>query len=171
MRFKRSLLVLNIGILASIAIYSTDILPWKIAFNRTPSLPQGLYLTTNNVAEVNRGDLVCTHYQEPAWAVGRYLPPGAQLCKEVLGLAGDTLEERSGELFLLNKEASLSLGIILSKDSNDRPLPHLNWQKQAIPAGKVYLGSTRIARSLDSRYLGLINQTDIHLKIYPLLTY
>ena len=154
-----------------LAAYGVKVLPWTIAYNRTDSLPLGLYLERMNPPPLERGQLACFRYQEPRWAAGRYLPNGAQICKEVLGLPGDSIRQESEKLTLAHDGETVSLGTLLPADSKGRPIPPMQWGTTVIPAGKYYLGSTRIVTSFDSRYLGLVDQGDVVGRIYPLYTF
>lgn len=163
-----SLFALAMGV---VLVYGMDLLPWKLAFNRTESLPLGIYFSNSNVKDFSRGSLACFTYHAPDWAKGRYLPEGSQICKEVVGLPGDQVEQTGRELFLLHNGKRESLGTMLPSDSQGRTVPLLEWGRKTIPAGQFYLGSTRVTKSFDSRYLGLINQRDITARIYPVLTF
>ena len=154
-----------------LGLYATNLSPWRLGYNRTDSLPLGLYLAHRAPQALERGDYVCFRYREPSWAVGRYLPDGAQLCKEVLGLPGDTVLQEQNALYLVHGGKRAPLGSLLSADSKGRAVPVQSWGTTVIPPGQFYLGSTRIPTSFDSRYLGLISQSDILARIYPLLTF
>jgi conjugative transfer signal peptidase TraF len=155
-----------------LGLYASELSPWFIAYNRTDSIPEGLYLAHRGASTLTRGQLVCFRYHEPAWAAGRYLPNGAQVCKEVLGLPGDTVTQAGQHLQLARTGGGTeSLGDLLSADSKGRVVPSQSWGKTVIPAGQYYLGSTRITTSFDSRYLGLIDKADVLERIYPLYTF
>jgi conjugative transfer signal peptidase TraF len=157
---------------AFLGFYASEISPWFLAWNRTDSIPEGLYLAHRGAVTLTRGQLVCFRYREPAWAVGRYLPNGAQICKEVLGLPGDTVKQQGVHLQLARADGGAeSLGDLLPADSKGRSVPPQSWGRTLIPQNRYYLGSTRIPASFDSRYLGLIDKADVLERIYPLYTF
>lgn len=143
-------------------------LPWRVAFNRTESLPLGLYLVQRGVGTVQRGDTVCFAYREPAWARGRYLPDGSHICKEVLGLPGDQIDQDGDRLLLRHDGQTTALGQLLHQDSRGRPVPEVHWGHAVISPDHYYLGSLRVGRSFDSRYLGLVARNDLLERISPL---
>lgn len=163
-----------VGLVAAfgfLGIYAGNLFPWALQYNRTDSEPKGFYLAHRHVSEVTRGELVCFKYRPPDWALGRYLPPGAQICKQVLGLPGDTVRQSGMHLSLEHDGSTTDLGEMLTADSKGRSVHPLPWGVTAIPPGKYYLGSTRIMTSFDSRYLGLIDKSDVIEQIYPLYTF
>lgn len=152
-------------------LYASNLSPWRIGYNRTESIPLGFYVAVKMRGLPARGDTVCFKFREPAWAARRYLPDGAQICKEVLGLPGDTIRQTGDGLALEYGGSWMSLGTILHQDSKGRPVPPQNWGVTQIPPGKYYLGSLRIRTSFDSRYLGLVERSDILERVYPIFTF
>lgn len=147
--------------------------PVKPGWNRSESLPIGLYLTTayNGTKPLSRGDLVCVPYERPAWAIGNYLYPGELLCKRVMGVPGDVIATRAdGMNEVCHQGTCEPLGKPLSKDSFGFPMQHITWNNEVIPVGMYYLGSTRRPNSIDSRYLGLFPQSKIAKTLRPVWT-
>ncbi|MBC8737237.1 hypothetical protein F6X40_10500 [Paraburkholderia sp. UCT31] len=153
------------------AVYGFDVVPWRLAVNRTESLPLGLYFANRNVSNIGKGQLICFVYREPNWARGRYLPSGSHICKEVLGVPGDIITARGLSLFAQHGAETTYLGDMREADSAGRPVPLPNWSHVVIPPGSYYLGSTRSPKSFDSRYLGLVTTTEIAERIYPLIVF
>jgi conjugative transfer signal peptidase TraF len=147
--------------------------PVKPAWNKTASLPLGLYLSFahDGNTPLARGDLACVSYERPKWATGEYLYPGELLCKRVMGVPGDVLNTRDDATNEVCHEGMCEdVGKPLSHDSSGRPLQHLTWKTDVIPVGMYYLGSTRRLNSMDSRYLGLMPQSRIVKTLRPVWT-
>ena len=93
-----------------------------LIWNRTPSLPEGLYWLSRGSAAAP-GKLVAFPVPADVAALVRdrqYLPPGAVLVKSVVATAGDWVCTRGGTLSVNGQE----LGAVLTEDSAGRPLPH-----------------------------------------------
>jgi len=165
---------LAVGLLLIFAIvYGTGLTPWRVSFNRTESLPLGFYLVSDNVGLLKRGQAVCFRYVEPDWAKGRYLPPGSFICKEVLGLPGDSVISAPHELILRAPDGAHALHLpLLEHDRKGKVLEHPEWApKQQVPDGSLFLGSVRVPNSFDSRYLGFINRSAVVNTITPLFVF
>lgn len=145
--------------------------PVGLAWNRTESLPRGLYLARSAALSppLARGDIACFTYQPPVWAQGRYYHPGEVLCKHVMGLPGDTMSVVDGENQICHDGQCAGAGKIRDTDSAGRPVPHVDYAGKVIPEGQYYLGSTRRPNSFDSRYLGFVPKNIIIKTIVPLL--
>ena len=146
--------------------------PAGLTWNRSESLPRGLYSFTKAEGSLQRGQLVCFAYQAPEWAKARhYFPEGALLCKEVLGLPGDRVRVEGGEVTVCPGAgaACRSGGHVRTQDSQGRPVPAV-LQPGVVPEGALYLGATRRPNSFDSRYLGLIPRPRVVRVITPVWT-
>lgn len=154
-------------------VLTLAISPIKPAWNKTESLPIGLYLSTAHdaYAPLSRGQLACAPYERPTWAKGNYMYPGELFCKRVLGVPGDIVNTRpDGTNEICHNGKCEEVGKPLTKDSAGRPMEHITWTSQVIPSGMYYLGSTRRPNSMDSRYLGLIAQDKIAKTLRPVWT-
>jgi conjugative transfer signal peptidase TraF len=144
--------------------------PVGLSFNHSKSLPRGLYWHRPIASPLRRGELVCFHYEAPVWAKTRhYFPEGILLCKSVLGLPGDRLVKEEGGIAVCAPAGCSFAGKSLIVDSQGRGIPTLEYPAE-IPAGKVFLSSTRVANSFDSRYLGLIDQSSLVRETGPIFT-
>lgn len=168
--FKPAFIVFLLSF-SAIWIFST-FFPFGINWNITPSIPKGVYLSVKYKGQIlNKGDFVCFKYSSPSWAKDRkYLNEGFQLCKQIIGMSGDSL--------FFNKEAkTLQVGgtsiKLIEKDTRGRPLPSDTFTEglSNIGPGMLFLKGVDDPKSLDSRYLGLINQREIVKIIIPLITY
>lgn len=155
-------------------IYSRYI-PFSFVWNRTPSIPMGLYFAKERQGEaIERGQLACFAFKTPDWAQGRkYFPDGAKLCKPVVGMPGDTIVREGNEIQVRTPGGRvLTAGKLAATDSKGRPLPQdVLTPGQTIPFGMYLLAAPRHATSSDSRYLGLISLDRLSHRVWPLITY
>jgi type IV secretory pathway protease TraF len=142
---------------------------------KSDSIPQGLYLATayHGSPSLLRGQPACFPYENPAWAVRPYMYKGELLCKYVLGLPGDTVSTAPDGATIIchggTGGACDNVGIALTHDHAGNPVQHPVWHQTVIPDGSYYMGSTRRRNSLDSRYLGFIQDKKIVKTLVPLL--
>jgi type IV secretory pathway protease TraF len=153
-------------------LYVAHSQPYSLVWNRTSSIPIGLYLAEDTQGSlVHRGDLACFPYIAPDWAQSRrYFVEGLRLCKHVAGLPGDILQFKAGQWNLSTpQDESRVVGPLLPYDAHGRPLP-----TDALSDGPVHMGQLIMTappkNSLDSRYLGPIARTRITNKLYPIWT-
>ena len=90
-------------------------------------------------------------------------PDGAHFIKEVAGKPGDRLYTRNGSDYIRRAGGkTIDVGAILARAPSGRPIPfHPTWNGQRIPRGQLYLSSTRVPQSYDSRYFGLVSRARI----------
>jgi conjugative transfer signal peptidase TraF len=170
MKHKRTYIV---AAAVAAVVLALAVSPVKPGWNKTESLPVGLYLSYAHDATVplSRGELACVPYERPDWAIGNYLYPGELLCKRVMGVPGDVVNSRpNGMNELCHDGKCEEIGKPLEHDSAGRPMQHITWTSEVIPAGMYYLGSTRRPNSMDSRYLGLMPQAKVVKTIRPVWT-
>lgn len=142
-------------------------LPEGITYMSSPSLKEGWYVTRPIRFPLARGQKVCAVYHQPPWAAGRhYLPNDSFICKHVFGLPGDRIEVENRVVHICPKGGAKCFfaGRILTRDPSGRPVFAVPLPKR-IPAGYVYLGSTRVPGSFDSRYLGVFPVNEVKLAI------
>lgn len=158
--------VVLMGLLANQAF-----LPVGITWNRSASLPLGLYGHTKTNGEVSYEDIVCVRYKAPGWAVERrYFYEGALLCKYVLGLPGDRIVRQEGSVQICRATECVDAGLIQTHDSAGRPVPAAELP-EVIPEGQAYLGVPYVKMSFDSRYLGLVDIDEIERTLIPLFVW
>ena len=130
----------------------------RIIYNPSPSAPVGWYrLNIDAVPET--GDLVAAFAPISAadLAVERhYLPPDIPIIKTVWATAGDEICHLEGQVFTSNRPP-LS---VLSHDSFGREMPSLSGC-YVIPENEVFLVSTDVQTSFDSRYFGPVPVSNI----------
>lgn len=172
MKTQQKKLALIFGVLGLAFIYAIQ--PYSLVWNRTASIPIGLYLSEKvSGTELHRGDLACFPYEPPAWAEPRtYFVKGLRLCKHVSGLPGDILtKDETGLWQVSSKEGNVrQIGPLLKADSKGQPLPQNALKEGALEAGEVLM-SAPPKNSLDSRYLGPIAISKLNTRIYPLWTH
>ena len=86
----------------------------------------------------------------------QYLPPNIPLLKTVWAVSGDEICHQSRQVVTRNKPALE----VLSHDSLGRALPSLSGC-YVIPEGHVFLVSTDVRSSFDSRYFGPVPVSNI----------
>lgn len=135
-----------------------------VLFNRTPSLPTGVYLYCGN--HPRRGDVVAFALPPSAWPYAhlRGEPTDVRLLKHVLAAGGDFVSTLDGEL----RVNGVPVGSIASVDSAGRPLPR--WPAARLLSGDELLVGSTHARSFDSRYFGPIHVSDV-LGVYRPLSF
>lgn len=148
-------------------------IPYSIVLNRTASIPLGIYLSERARAPLAAGALACFRYQAPDWARPRmYFPDSFELCKMVLGQGGDHVERHGGVWHVRAKDGSMRrVGPTQLNDSAGRPLPQSALTEGPIPRGLLLMAAPAYSNSLDSRYLGLVRESEITRRIHPVITW
>jgi conjugative transfer signal peptidase TraF len=168
-RLLLSRLITGLTVLALILI-ADAFSPVGISINHSKSLPRGIYWNTPIPTAFQRGQLVCFPYVAPQWAKSsNYFLRGTLLCKAVLGLPGDKIVMDGRNVSVCEDTRCYAAGRVLSEDTLHRAVP-LPQYPAIIPQGELFLSATRVPNSFDSRYLGLIAETEIVREIHPLLT-
>jgi conjugative transfer signal peptidase TraF len=151
------------------------ILALGLHVNLSASAPLGLYRTV--VGRPARGVWVaaCVSPQSAALARTRgYLGPGPcagglqPVLKPVIAVAGDVVEI-GPEAVTVNGQP-LPGSSIAASDSLGRPLPHVAWGRYVVAADQLWLLSTRVPNSWDSRYLGPISTAQVWSVAQPVWT-
>lgn len=153
--------------------------PFGLAWNKSESLPPGLYLTKKITAQerINAGDGVCVPYRPPAWAEYRnYLSPGIRLCKRAAALENGSYLVKDKLLTVTtpdpgNPEMKGRVYKIIDKDSSGRPLPVIPDGEYVVPPGQLMMLSPYRTYSLDSRVLGTFSRESVSHKIWPVFTW
>jgi conjugative transfer signal peptidase TraF len=138
-----------------------------LIWNRTASLPRGLYLRSSET-RAHEGRLVALRVPPRVRLLvheRRYLPAGSLLIKPVAAVAGDVVCARRG-ILTINGEP---YGRILTRDSQGRELPVYDGCG-SLPEGQVFLASHHPA-SFDSRSFGPVDINALQGTVTPLWTY
>jgi conjugative transfer signal peptidase TraF len=162
---------LGIAAVAVIGLYVRYV-PYGLAWNLTPSIPEGLYLSQKLTAHdaLKRGDVACFQYVAPAWAVSRdYGAPKLRMCKPVVGLPGDRVAVDGSKVELTPQDGGPATAVrLLAQDSKGRPMPQAVNANGVVAPDTVFMLSTYRENSLDSRYLGAIPRAVITHRVSPL---
>jgi conjugative transfer signal peptidase TraF len=130
-----------------------------VHINLSASAPRGLYRAVAGTPL--RGMWVAACVSADAAAVGLargYLRPGPcpggtqPILKPVVAVSGDVVDLSPYGLAV--NGASLPDCESASIDSNGRPLAHATWGRHVVGADQLWLVSTRVPNSWDSRYVG-----------------
>lgn len=145
--------------------------PVGLSWNTTPSIPLGLYVSLQyKGAPLEHGDLVCFRYAPPAWAVEReYAPLGLRLCKPVAAMAGDSVQVEGNRVIVSTANGKSSEYKLQTLDTKGRPLPQNALTSGQLGPGQLLLIADYRPNSLDSRYLGLISQSQVTHRVWPLI--
>lgn len=123
----------------------------KLIWNRTQSVPEGLYILTQRASPLKRGALVAylPEQSEAQWLEDRgALGRGWPLLKRVAGLEGDEVCVHEDSLLINARPAAL----LLARDHQGRTLPRPSGCYRLGPADVLLLADH--PRSLDGRYFG-----------------
>jgi type IV secretory pathway protease TraF len=163
--------------LLGIALLSS--LPGRPIVNTSPSEPYGLYWVTffpDHTPTLHLGELVLFHYRAPAWAKGRYDPNGSRFLKQVGALPGSWLFTRGMAQWScpsdhFTRTVCEKLGTMLRKDPKGRLMHWPVWNGYRIPDGYYYMRAVYVPTSYDSRYYGLVSDSQLIGKLTPLFTF
>ena len=151
------------------------ILALGLHVNLSASAPRGLYRTV--AGEPTRGAWVvaCVNPQSAALARARgYLGPGPcaggtqPVLKPVVAVAGDVVQVGPEEVTVNGQ--GLPGSSPAASDSLGRELSHVAWGRYVVGADELWLVSTRIPNSWDSRYLGPISTSQVWSVARPIWT-
>lgn len=163
---KRGLILALTGIgLAALGTSSAGLMPLRLIWNASASVPIGFYLI-RDMDQPLRGDLVAVipPLEIAAFIAERgYIPPGLPLLKHVTGLPGQQVCRIGAQITL----DGVPQGDALARDRLGRPMPL--WQGcRIIAEGEVFLMNPDAPDSLDGRYFGLWPQELILGRAVPI---
>jgi conjugative transfer signal peptidase TraF len=140
--------------------------------NLSASAPRGLYRRVTGSPTRGAWVVACVGPQAAALARARgYLGPGPceggvqPVLKPVVALAGDVVEVRLEAVAVNGQRLSGSSSSRV--DSRGRALPHVPWGQYVVGADELWLVSTRVPNSWDSRYLGPIPMSQVRSVARP----
>lgn len=127
-----------------------------LVWNRSPSVPIGLYLVVARPVHV--GDYVVTRLSGSMQALAErrsYIGPNTPLLKRVAASEGDRVCRRGQAVLVSGQQVAIALGT----DRAGKPLPL--WQGcHQLQNGQVFVLGTH-PESFDSRYFGPIDREQI----------
>lgn len=151
------------------------ILTLGLYVNVSASAPRGLYRMVTGHPTRGAWVVACVSSQSAALARARgYLRPGPcpggvqPVLKPVVAIAGDVVEIRP-EAVTVNGER-LPDSATAASDSLGRELRHVAWGQHVVGTDELWLVSTRVPNSWDSRYLGPISTEQVWSLARPLWT-
>lgn len=153
--------------LTAIGITTFSVMPTKLLWNATASAPTGLY-SIGPASKLQIGDLVVVRPDEALegfMVERRYIGRGVPLLKHIAALSGQQVCRIGRDIMIDGRFAAAAL----DRDSRGRDLPV--WQGcQHIAPNAVFLLNPAARDSLDSRYFGAMQVTDVLGKAQPLYT-
>ena len=144
-----------------------------LRFNPSPSLPLGIYITTDRpdatLVEFCPAQPFARLAAERGYREKGTCPDGAApLLKPVAAKAGDIVDF-SPQGIVVNRNR-LRNTAPLKRDTKGRPLVHWKFGKLVVEPGTIWVASTYNPRSYDSRYFGPVHAAAIRAHVRPLLT-
>ena len=161
---RRILFLMTLGTLL-LGASVPSVLPTKLVWNASPSVPTGLYII-NNIAP-SRGDLVLV--QLPKWVrliadQRGYLPSNVPALKRISALSGDHVCRFDQSIFI-NKVKVATAHLI---DNQLRNMPH--WYGcRTLSNDEVFLLADH-SNSFDGRYFGVTKMSKIIGVAHPIWT-
>ncbi|HEU4558352.1 MAG TPA: conjugative transfer signal peptidase TraF [Longimicrobium sp.] len=142
------------------------------------SMPRGLYLSSAPSGMLRRGDTVEVCLPRPFAEIARergYLARGVfcsgsvqRIVKAVLAVPGDTVVV-TGHGFVVDGRLMPNTAA-RHRDSRGRPLAPVAPGIYPVKAGTIWLFSTRVPSSFDSRYFGAVPISTVRRRFHPLWT-
>jgi len=167
LELKNPLLGVAVVVCSASALVAVCFLSTFLMWNRTPSMPLGLYRLKHG-APVSRGTVVAFPIPHPVRKLvleRRYLTGRDSLTKEVAALPGDEVCT-AGNVLTINGRV---FGPVQKSDSMGRPLPTFQFCG-SIPEG-AFFAASRHQRSFDSRVFGLVPLAEVKGTVTALWTY
>ena len=161
---------LLLAFLGAASLGAPRLLP--LAWNRSPSLPRGLYLRARGGYAPGTLVLACLPEARATAARQRgYLDPGtcpggaSPVGKIVLAAGPDVVD--FGADGLRRHGVPVPGSGPVSVDSAGRPLGHVPFGRYRLAPGEFWLYSPYHPRSFDSRYFGPLRQSDLRSTLVP----
>ena len=144
-----------------------------LRFNPSPSLPLGIYITTDRpdvtLVEFCPAQPFARLAAERGYREKGTCPDGAApLLKPVAAKPGDIVDLSPRGIAVNGK--LLPNTAPLRRDTKGRPLVPWNFGRRMVEPGTIWAASTYNRRSYDSRYFGPVNVASIRAQVRPLLT-
>lgn len=166
---RRALVILGL-----VSLLLTSAIGFGLRVNFSESAPRGIYRAVPGTPV--RGTWVAACVSADAAALGRargYLGPGPcaggaePVLKPVIAVAGDIVE--LGPQAIVVNGVRLPRSASASVDRLGRPLQHV-WGRHVVAADELWLISTGVPNSWDSRYLGPFSISQVRAVARPVWT-
>ena len=165
----------GVVVLPVVGAFLAAILGLGLHVNLSASAPRGLYRIVAGHPTRGAWVVACVSPQAAALARARgYLGPGPcaggvqPVLKPVVAIAGDVVEIGPEAVTVNGRPLPGSSSAVV--DSLGRALPHAPWGRYLVGAGELWLVSTRVPNSWDSRYLGPISVSQVWAVARPVWT-
>jgi conjugative transfer signal peptidase TraF len=162
-------------VLPTVGVLLAAILAFALHVNLSASAPRGLYRTVTGLPTRGAWVVACVNAQSAALARARgYLGPGPcaggvqPVLKRVVAVAGDVVEI-GPEAVTVNGQR-LPDSSTAASDSLGRDLQHVAWGRHVVGLDELWLVSTRVPNSWDSRYLGPFSTSQVWSVVRPVWT-
>ena len=159
----------------AVGVLLAAILAFGLHVNLSASAPRGLYRMVAGSPTRGAWVVACVSPQSAALARARsYLGPGPcaggvqPVLKPVVAVAGDVVEI-GPEAVTVNGQR-LPGSSTATRDSLGRELPHVAWGRHVVGLDELWLVSTRVPNSWDSRHLGPISTSQVWSVARPVWT-
>lgn len=146
---------------------------FHLRINHTPSMPKGLYRTTQNPITRDSWVEVCLSEKLSQFGFARHYlqagtcPDGVEpTFKKVVGIAGDTVDVRP--YYVAINGMPLPHSATFLTDGNGRLLPSIARGRFILSADNVWLYGQASSRSWDSRYYGAVDKSHIVAVVKPI---
>ena len=141
-------------------------------WNVTPSLPYGIYLLESDysINHLDKNDIVAFKLDTlTSLAHSRgYLLKNNQVAKYIMAMPGDTITVKE-DCVIVNND-TLHNSAKYNFDSKGRRLPQF-WADHKILSSTEYFFFSPVIKSFDSRYFGLINESQFLGTLDPIITF
>ncbi len=165
----------RLAIIATVTVLATfqSFGLFGLRLNTSPSLPIGIYVVTSgnssSLVEFCPAEPLATVSIERGYRDRGSCPDGAApLLKPVVAITGDSVEFSAAGIAVNGKQ--LPNTAPLAVDTKGRPLPHWPFGHYLVSRGTVWVASSHLPQSFDSRYFGPVRKTLIREYLRPLLT-
>lgn len=170
LRYANQLSGFVLAILAGllIVVLLFHLMDWHIGFNTSLSAPRGLYRLTPVQDSLKRGELVGLQAPLKSYRQRHYIPENGFLIKHIGAIPGEYLFTEQYQQYACQtdhfdrlSDSCRFLGSCLRFDSQGRKMHCQSWFGKLIPQDYYYVMSNRVPNSFDSRYFGLVSQSEI----------
>lgn len=167
---RRALVILGL-----VSLLLTSAIGFGLRVNFSESAPRGIYRAVPGTPV--RGTWVAACVNADAAALGRargYLGPGPcaggaePVLKPIVAVAGDVVELGPQAVVVNGQRLPRSASAVV--DRLGRPLHHAMWGRHVVAADELWLISTGVPNSWDSRYLGPFSISQVRAVARPVWT-
>lgn len=148
---------------------------WKLIYNHTSSMPEGVYLIHEGQHPTHIGQIVVVRYHAPKWAYKEGITGKTEkFIKKIGALPGDHVIIRGRSIYRCPDASTPikqcnNLGRRVQQHFDGYTFPGV-FLSPVVPKGKMYLESDS-PLGFDSRYLGYFRLSKVIGVAHPILTY